>query len=97
MGTWTIRSGLEADIPSLLELWRQAGGPATATDDEGGLRELLARDPEALLVAEAGDGLIGSLIVGWMDGEAASTGSRSTRVGGAGAWRRRFSAPERRG
>lgn len=62
---WTIRTALEADIAAVLALWCHAGGPATATDDEGALRTLLARDPETLLVAEADDELVGSLIAGW--------------------------------
>jgi ribosomal protein S18 acetylase RimI-like enzyme len=65
MSTWSIRSGAEGDIAAVLALWRQGGGPTTATDDEGALRALLARDPEALLVAEASDELVGSLIAGW--------------------------------
>ncbi len=62
---WAIRSASEADIAAVLTLWRQAGGPATATDDEQALRALLEHDRGALLVAEASDSVVGSLIAGW--------------------------------
>lgn len=64
-GTWTIRTGVEADIPSLLALWKSAGGVASGTDNEEAMRCLLAQDPRSLLVAEAGEEAIGSLIAGW--------------------------------
>ena len=64
-GGWSIRSASEADIATVLALWRQAGGPATATDDEEAVRALLERDPSALLIAETSDEVVGSLIVGW--------------------------------
>ncbi len=62
---WTIRTASEADIAAALALWRRAGGPASATDDEGALRVLLGCNRDALLIAEANDELIGSLIAGW--------------------------------
>jgi ribosomal protein S18 acetylase RimI-like enzyme len=62
---WAIRTGTEADIGAVLALWQRDGGPASTTDDEGGLRTLLAHDPEALLVAEVDDELVGSLVAGW--------------------------------
>lgn len=65
MSSWTIRSGTQADVESVLALWRRADGPTTETDDEGALAGLLARDPEALLVATNGDEVVGSLIAGW--------------------------------
>jgi ribosomal protein S18 acetylase RimI-like enzyme len=62
---WTIRAGVEADIPSLLALWRRAGGVASGTDSEEAIRRLLEQDPGSLQVAEAGGDAIGSLIAGW--------------------------------
>jgi ribosomal protein S18 acetylase RimI-like enzyme len=76
-GAWTIRTGVEADVPSLLALWRAAGGAASGTDSGEAIRRLLEQDPESLLVAEAGGDAIGSLIAGWAAGAAASTGSPS--------------------
>lgn len=62
---WAIRAGVEADIPSVLSLWREAGGPPSTTDTESALRGLLARDADALLIAQAGEEIVGSLIVAW--------------------------------
>jgi len=52
----------------VLELWAAAGAVPTSTDDLAALRQLVAVDPEALLVASSAGALIGSLIVafdGW--------------------------------
>jgi ribosomal protein S18 acetylase RimI-like enzyme len=64
-GAWTIRCASETNIAAVLALWRQTGGPASATDDEEALRTLLEHDQDALLIAEASNELIGSLIAGW--------------------------------
>ncbi len=60
-----IRTGVGSDLPSVLALWTAAGAQPTATDDEEGLCTLLARDPEALLVAERDSVLVGTLIAAW--------------------------------
>jgi len=62
---FTIRDGAPADFPHLLELWGVAGSVPTPTDTPESLAALLAFDPEALMVAEAGDAVVGSLIVAW--------------------------------
>lgn len=62
---WTVRNASREDFPSLLSLWRVAEAHPTATDDSDALELLLGRDPDALLLAEAGGEVIGSLIVGW--------------------------------
>ncbi|MGI8596360.1 MAG: GNAT family N-acetyltransferase [Thermoleophilaceae bacterium] len=62
---FTIRDGAPADVPHLLELWRVAGSVPTPTDTPESLAALLAFDPQALMVAEAGDGVVGSLVVAW--------------------------------
>ena len=62
---WTIRTGTEGEIDSVLALWRRSGGRSPGTDDGAGLPKLLARDPEALLVAEAANEVVGALIAGW--------------------------------
>jgi ribosomal protein S18 acetylase RimI-like enzyme len=63
--TWTIRSGAEADLSAVLALWRSAGSEPTATDSEQALARLLDRDPDSLLLAEAGGEAVGSLIAAW--------------------------------
>jgi ribosomal protein S18 acetylase RimI-like enzyme len=60
-----IRSATEADIAAVLDLWVAAGSTPTATDSHEGLSQLLATDPQALLVLELGGALAGSLIAAW--------------------------------
>ena len=61
-----IRSASTADIPAVLELWGRARSSGASTrDDEAVVRRLMARDPEALLLAELDGQVVGTLIVGW--------------------------------
>ncbi len=60
-----IRSAVEQDIASVLDLWAAAGSLPSVTDSPDGLARLLADDPQALLVAELEGVLAGSLIAAW--------------------------------
>ena len=60
-----IRSATSADIDAVLELWREVVEHASLEDRAEDVHRLLARDAEALLVAEDEDGIVGTLIVGW--------------------------------
>jgi ribosomal protein S18 acetylase RimI-like enzyme len=62
-----IRAATEADADPILRLWRDGTSVVSHTDDVDGVRTLLARDPEALLVAEDEEGkrLMGTLIAAW--------------------------------
>ncbi len=62
---WTIRTGVEADLPSVLSLWRVAESLPSATDTEDALKRLLGQDPESLVLAHTAKEIIGSLIVCW--------------------------------
>jgi len=62
---WAIRSAGERDIAAVLALWAAAGSLPSVSDSPEGLARLLATDPEALLVAEQGGVLAGSLIAAW--------------------------------
>jgi len=62
---WTIRSAGVQDIGSVLDLWTVAGSSPSVSDSPDGLARLLAADPQALLVAELGGVLAGSLIAAW--------------------------------
>jgi ribosomal protein S18 acetylase RimI-like enzyme len=62
---WAIRSGGKEDIPALLDLWVLAGSAPSVSDSPEGLAQLLATDPQALLVAELDGVLVGSLIAAW--------------------------------
>jgi ribosomal protein S18 acetylase RimI-like enzyme len=61
----TIRSGTKDDLHAVLELWQIAEAEPTHTDVLRSLQHLLAFDPGALLVAQAGDDLVGSVIAAW--------------------------------
>jgi len=65
MHTWTIRSVDEQDIEPVLALWAAAGSMPSATDTHEGLRRLLGTDRDALLLAQAGGLVVGSLIAAW--------------------------------
>lgn len=83
-GEWTIRPATRSDIAAVLALWRTAASSPSVTDTEDGLERLLRQDPGSLLVAEVGDAIVGSLIVGW-DGWRASF----YRLAVDPAWRRK--------
>jgi ribosomal protein S18 acetylase RimI-like enzyme len=60
----TIRPGRREDVGAVLELWGAARSPlATTTDDADAVGLVLAAD--ALLVAERGGRIVGTLIAGW--------------------------------
>lgn len=54
------------DVGAILELWSHAAENSSRPADTGAaVAALLRRDPEALLVAEDGGDLIGTVIAGW--------------------------------
>jgi ribosomal protein S18 acetylase RimI-like enzyme len=61
----TIRSATPQDIAAVLALWQGASETATVTDTRDGLARLLAADDDALILAETGGALVGSLIAAW--------------------------------
>lgn len=60
-----LRSATPRDIDSVLSLWKASGGPSSVSDTPESIARLLARDPDALLVAESGGVVVGSLIAAW--------------------------------
>jgi len=62
---FSIRRGSSDDIQDMLSLWREAEAVEGVTDNVESIELLLARDPEALIVAEVGGRLAGTLIAGW--------------------------------
>jgi len=46
-----IRLATDGDLVAILGLWREGTSVVSHTDDPEGIRALLARDPEALLLA----------------------------------------------
>ena len=83
-----IRSATDADIPDVLALWERGAGESSMKNDVEGVRRLLDRDPEALLLAEDGDGrLVGSVIAGfdgWRAHVYRMAVDPSARMGGIG-------------
>jgi ribosomal protein S18 acetylase RimI-like enzyme len=63
--TASLRIGRPDDVEALLEFWRRAEASPSSTESAEDVRGLLERDPEALIVAEAGGEIVGTLIAGW--------------------------------
>lgn len=64
-GTVTLRTGTADDAAAVLTLWERAGVHPTSTDDVPAIVTLVARDDEALLIAERGGVMVGTLIASW--------------------------------
>jgi ribosomal protein S18 acetylase RimI-like enzyme len=60
-----LRTGTVVDIEAVLDLWRRAEASPSSTESAEDMQGLLERDPEALILAEADGGIVGSLVVGW--------------------------------
>ncbi|MER6526489.1 GNAT family N-acetyltransferase [Streptomyces sp. NPDC001508] len=60
-----IRCAVPADIDTVLRFWREAAEGASISDDHDGVGRLIARDPEALLLAERDGVLVGTVIAGF--------------------------------
>jgi ribosomal protein S18 acetylase RimI-like enzyme len=65
LSAWTLRPARREDLPAVLELWREANAVPSVTDDVGSLEALLHTDAEALMVADVGGEVVGSLIAAW--------------------------------
>ncbi|WP_042393240.1 GNAT family N-acetyltransferase [Streptacidiphilus carbonis] len=84
-----IRTATRADVVPLLEFWRSAAEGTSISDDEAGVGRLIARDADAVLIAERDGRMVGTVIAGW-DGWrchlyrlAVDPGSRRQGIGGA--------------
>jgi ribosomal protein S18 acetylase RimI-like enzyme len=66
-----LRIGRVDDVEAVLDFWRRAEASPSSTESAEDVRGLLDRDPEALIVAEAGGEIVGTLVAGW-DGWRAS-------------------------
>jgi ribosomal protein S18 acetylase RimI-like enzyme len=62
---FTIRAGTMGDVDAVVELWNRAAGPSRQGAQHVEARQLMARDPQSLLVANGDGGIVGTLIVGW--------------------------------
>ncbi|MGX2998501.1 GNAT family N-acetyltransferase [Streptomyces sp. JNUCC 64] len=62
-----VRYATSEDIDAVLRFWRAAAEGTSISDDHDGVARLLARDPEALLLAER-DGLLTGTVIAGFDG-----------------------------
>ncbi|MFE9097561.1 GNAT family N-acetyltransferase [Streptomyces sp. NPDC007264] len=60
-----IRAARPEDLDRVLAFWKAAAEGTSISDDRDGVERLVARDPEALLLAEQGGALVGTVIAGF--------------------------------
>ncbi|WP_330468669.1 GNAT family N-acetyltransferase [Streptomyces longwoodensis] len=60
-----IRAAEPGDLDAVLAFWRTAAEGTSISDDRDGVERLLARDPEALVLAESAGDLVGTVIAGF--------------------------------
>ncbi|MFE6409665.1 GNAT family N-acetyltransferase [Streptomyces sp. NPDC057837] len=60
-----IRAATPDDLDAVLAFWKVAAEGTSISDDRGGVERLLARDPEALVLAERDGELVGTVIAGF--------------------------------
>lgn len=65
MDDLSLRPATPADLDTVLGFWRVAAEGTSVSDDLDGVRALVRRDPEALLLAERAGLLVGTVIAGF--------------------------------
>jgi ribosomal protein S18 acetylase RimI-like enzyme len=60
-----LRPGRPDDVEAVLDFWRRADASPSSTESADDVRGLLERDPDALIVAESGGEIVGTLVAGW--------------------------------
>ncbi|MFF3346799.1 GNAT family N-acetyltransferase [Streptomyces sp. NPDC002779] len=60
-----IRAAGPEDLDAVLTFWKVAAEGTSISDDRDGVERLVDRDPEALILAERGDALAGTVIAGF--------------------------------
>jgi ribosomal protein S18 acetylase RimI-like enzyme len=60
-----IRAATPDDLDTVLALWKVAAEGTSISDDRSGVEALVARDPEALILAELDGELVGTVIAGF--------------------------------
>ena len=61
----TLRSGRLDEAESIVGVWREAEAEPPTTDDPERVRQLMAADADAVIVAEEGGRLVGTVIAAW--------------------------------
>lgn len=65
MSDLRIRAATPDDLDTVLAFWKTSAEGTSISDDRGGVERLVARDPGALLLAEQGGELAGTVIAGF--------------------------------
>ncbi|MGW7819629.1 GNAT family N-acetyltransferase [Streptomyces puniciscabiei] len=60
-----IRPAARDDLDTVLAFWKTAAEGTSISDDREGVERLVARDPEALILAEQAGELVGTVIAGF--------------------------------
>ncbi|MEV5341691.1 GNAT family N-acetyltransferase [Streptomyces sp. NPDC052676] len=60
-----IRAATADDLDAVLAFWKIAAEGTSISDDRDGVERLVARDPEALILAERAGELVGTVIAGF--------------------------------
>lgn len=65
MNDLSLRPAVIADAEAVPRFWTEAAEGTSITDDADGVARLIARDPAALILAERGGALVGTVIAGF--------------------------------
>ncbi|WP_426569887.1 GNAT family N-acetyltransferase [Streptomyces canus] len=65
MSELRIRAATPDDLDTVLAFWKTAAEGTSISDDRDGLERLVTRDPDALILAEQGGELVGTVIAGF--------------------------------
>ncbi|MEW2572189.1 GNAT family N-acetyltransferase [Streptomyces sp. NPDC047070] len=65
MSDLRIRAAVPDDLDAVLAFWRTAAEGTSISDDRDGVERLVARDPEALILAERDGELVGTVVAGF--------------------------------
>ncbi|MFD5847481.1 GNAT family N-acetyltransferase [Streptomyces chartreusis] len=60
-----IRAATADDLDAVLAFWKTAAEGTSISDDRDGVERLVARDPEALILADLDGELVGTVIAGF--------------------------------
>lgn len=60
-----VRPAGPDDLDAVLAFWKTAAEGTSVSDDRAGVEGLIERDPDALLLAESGGELVGTVIAGF--------------------------------
>ncbi|MGW7659040.1 GNAT family N-acetyltransferase [Streptomyces sp. NPDC054756] len=65
MSDLRLRSATARDLDAVLAFWKSAAEGTSISDDRDGVERLVARDPDALILAELDGELAGTVIAGF--------------------------------